>query len=126
MFCDYFFLEKFELRADDDFCPKQMNKREKRALTNTLNFIKDHEYVLSAIVNSSYLEEMNPSVAESKSDWETLLYDSHRSYVSDDHVDPYAVAHPFERGDKMRTIPVATIGWLRVLQQTTEILISIP
>lgn len=134
----FFLLEKIELRAVDDFLPHQMNTKEKTALNNTLNFYKDHNYVLNEICHSSYWEANNSSAAEWKSEWKTTSCDSNESHVleddvdsnkmkkaseskttssdsneshvPDDGVDSYPIALPFNRGDKMETFPSAFIG----------------
>lgn len=98
------------MRAVHDFHPQQMNKREKRALINTVKYIKDYECVLNAMFYSCDVKEMDSRTAERESNWETTTCDSSESYVSEDDVDPYAMALPFKKGDKMETFPSAMIG----------------
>lgn len=105
-----FLLEKMKLRAVHDFCPKQMSKREKTALVNTLKFIENHEGALIAMMDPSDVEEIESYAAKRKSDLKTTYCDSTETDSSDIDVVPHEVALTFKGGDKMRKIPVANVG----------------
>lgn len=98
-----FLLEKIELRAFRDFCPKRMSKREKTALINTLKFIANHEDALRSMMDPSSVEEIEADAAKN------TPCETTESCESADHVCSW-VTLPFKRGDNLRKIPVPNIG----------------
>lgn len=112
-----FISDEIKLRAIQDFDPNHMRLGEKQQLQNILN-VRRLEYIsqyykrfesqletikFGASMDIVYARDISVKFEQENQPWSSIYADD--SYKTKEEVDIYTKAIPFQKGDKMETIP---------------------